>query len=486
MVCQATPAGSACGCPGCAFPRCVGALNAMMGQEPTVSVIIPCHDHARYLACRLNTIRAQTMASFEALFIDDGSTDHSYETALELAGADPRFTFLRADPPAGSPFPLWRMGLARSRAPFVWIAESDDASDPVFLEELLMALRAGPDIGLAYCQSFEIDADDRPLGSLVSHTDAIDPLRWRGDYIAAGARECREALLFRNTIPNVSACVFRVPALRAALPATEGFSLCGDWACHAALALAGWRIAFRSRALNHYRRHAGSMRETLARQGTEIAEATEVRRRIKAALPLSAGEIAQASVFALERLTDLAKNCDAAVASRWFAEGPLLAALTDFDPHFLAGLAGMAPNRRLWLDLFAASDGAFHEGCKCALPYAPNRPCTLAFLVPAGPLRIDPSRSPGLYRITDLRLSPEQGGDVLATEDGCRPLDALVPAGTCFTLSRDAAGILLYAYGDDPILLLPSLGNPGERLRVEIDIVGYSLVPGDMPLPAVF
>ena len=80
-----------------------------MIASPIVTAIIPCRNHARYVPQRLASVLGQTMPRLEVLFLDDDSTDGSYEAAAAFA-ADPRLTLRRQEPPAGNPFAAWRAG----------------------------------------------------------------------------------------------------------------------------------------------------------------------------------------------------------------------------------------------------------------------------------------------------------------------------------------------------------------------------------------
>jgi hypothetical protein len=343
----------------------------------------------------------------------------------------------------------------------------------MFLENLLSLLRRDPGMGMAYCRSLEIDDEGRVVGDLLAHTDVLDTQRWRRDYVAQGLEECRRALLYCNSIPNASACLFRRDALAPALDAATGFHLCGDWAVYVKLLSCGWRIGYSVAPYNHYRCHAVSQRDLLSGCGIEIFEMLRIKLWLKDLLAPSPEEIAMSSTVTLRRLTDLAARLSAGEASHWFDGGNLWSALTDFDPGFATMLAGMAPNRWLRLEVFPETDSRFHENNKRSLHYGPNVVTNLSLEVPAGRLRIDPSCSPGLLRIFSVAILDAETRVALVVYNGlgCRDIEL---AGTCFAVDCDDRGLLLYAYDNDPILLLPYLGSSGGQLRLEVTLVGYS------------
>lgn len=101
---------------------------------PLVSVIVPVHDVAPYVAEAIASLRAQTLADFEALIIDDGSTDGSGAVAAQAIGGDPRFVLIRQDNAGLSG--ARNAGLERARGGWLAFLDGDDAYEPGFLAEL--------------------------------------------------------------------------------------------------------------------------------------------------------------------------------------------------------------------------------------------------------------------------------------------------------------------------------------------------------------
>ena len=119
----------------------------------TVSIIVPNYNHSRFLEERLESIFSQTFQDFEVILLDDSSTDNSVEVLKRYATHPKVRELLVNDHNSGSPFKQWQQGFALSLGEYIWIAESDDYADKDFLATLVPALKANPQLGLAYCQS---------------------------------------------------------------------------------------------------------------------------------------------------------------------------------------------------------------------------------------------------------------------------------------------------------------------------------------------
>ena len=233
-----------------------------MKENPAVSVIIPNYNHAPYLPQRIDSVLAQTYQDFELIILDDCSTDNSRSIITQYAAQDERIQTLFNPTNSGSPFAQWNQGVSVARGKYIWIAESDDYSDPHFLETLVEKLEQSPAVAVAYCQSWVVDAQSEIIGSMQPWTDALDTQRWTADYQNSGSDENRKYLFHRPTIPNTSAVVFRKQRYQAVGGANESFVMCGDW-LHWIKMLEDAEVYFTAEPLNYFRRHEVTTRHIL-------------------------------------------------------------------------------------------------------------------------------------------------------------------------------------------------------------------------------
>ncbi|MBN8645744.1 MAG: glycosyltransferase family 2 protein [Planctomycetes bacterium] len=110
-------------------------------MTPRVSVIVPMFNAAWCVAEAIDSLRAQTLADFEAIVVDDGSADDSDRAAMEAWGDDPRFRLIRQ---ANAGLAGARnTGLDAARGQFVAFLDADDRLMPDALERLIFAAGAG-------------------------------------------------------------------------------------------------------------------------------------------------------------------------------------------------------------------------------------------------------------------------------------------------------------------------------------------------------
>lgn len=226
---------------------------------PTVSVIVPNYNHARFLRQRIDTILTQTYQDFELILLDDCSTDDSRSVLCEYA-SDPRVRVEFNDVNSGTPFKQWNKGVRLARGKYVWIAESDDYADPRLLQRLIALIESDAKTVIAYCRSWWASEDGSTNGFADGYVPFWDPRGWGSDWRMSGPEACRKYFCGTNRIPNASGALFRRDVYERVGGADETMRLCGDWKLWAAMILEG-DIAYTADALNYFRYHKRSQRE---------------------------------------------------------------------------------------------------------------------------------------------------------------------------------------------------------------------------------
>jgi glycosyltransferase involved in cell wall biosynthesis len=202
-----------------------------MFRTPLVSVIVPAHNAAPFIARTIASLRAQTFTDFEAIVVDDGSTDDTANVARAAMAGDPRLRLVRQ---ANARVAAARnRGLAQARGRYVANLDADDIWRPQFLERTVEALEAaGEGATLAFARSLWIDAD----GAVLAGEAAGPP----------GPVDYR-AILLRNPIGNGSAALMRHAAVSEAGGYDEGlvreFGQAEDWQLFLQVAARGRVIA---------------------------------------------------------------------------------------------------------------------------------------------------------------------------------------------------------------------------------------------------
>lgn len=120
-----------------------------MNPSPQVSVVIPLFNRAELIRETLDSLRVQTLTRWEAIVVDDGSTDAGPEVVQEMGGEDPRIRFLRRSAQQKGASVCRNEGLNAARADFVVFLDSDDCLAPHCLARRAAKLNAHPELAFA-------------------------------------------------------------------------------------------------------------------------------------------------------------------------------------------------------------------------------------------------------------------------------------------------------------------------------------------------
>lgn len=109
-----------------------------------ISVIVPIYNTGKYLDKCLESIKNQIFTDFEAIMIDDGSTDDSAKICKEFEKNDARFKYYYKT--NGGSSSARNLGLKKASGEYIAFIDSDDSIDNDYLETLACCCKDGYDI----------------------------------------------------------------------------------------------------------------------------------------------------------------------------------------------------------------------------------------------------------------------------------------------------------------------------------------------------
>jgi len=272
---------------------------------PRISVVVPNYNYARYITARLDSIYNQTLPPYEVIILDDASTDNSVATIeryLDENAVDAQLIINAEN--SGSVFRQWKKGLEACKGDLIWIAEADDLAEPGFLQELASAFDDG-ELVLGYCQSKQIDSAGQILAdNYLAYTAGASDCCLT-DYHRDGREEISKLLCIKNTIPNVSAVLFRRESLQDVLTVIEkdlfNMRVAGDWLVYLHLLMQG-KVSHSKKSLNRHRRHDNSVTTSLHNQ-IHLQEVIEMQ-KLAIALVSPPDEVKELAVEYIDQLCD--------------------------------------------------------------------------------------------------------------------------------------------------------------------------------------
>lgn len=209
-------------------------------KTPKVSVIIPVHNVAKYLARCIDSVCAQTFSDLEIILVENASTDASPELCDEYAEKDKRIRVLHLENADVSV--ARNKGVEISTAPYITFADSDDYVEPDMVRQLLEALEAN-NADLAYCNN-DIEFDDGVQPS-------FDPYPNSGKTMLRSPREVVFDILYDEKVSNgVHTKLYRRSIVEA-LPLPENMFL-EDYATVYKWAASCERIVWVDKCFYHY------------------------------------------------------------------------------------------------------------------------------------------------------------------------------------------------------------------------------------------
>ncbi|HAU32589.1 MAG: Glycosyl transferase, family 2 [Desulfotomaculum sp. 46_296] len=115
-----------------------------MDQGILVSVVIPCYNQGKYLYEAVESVRRSTLANYEIIIVDDGSTDEDTRLASEWAVRQ-GIKVIRQE---NQGLPNARnAGISIARGQYILALDADDLIGPTYLEKAAWVLNNSPRVG---------------------------------------------------------------------------------------------------------------------------------------------------------------------------------------------------------------------------------------------------------------------------------------------------------------------------------------------------
>jgi hypothetical protein len=197
-----------------------------------VTAVVPNYRYEKYLLRRLRTIIDQQYPIYEIIFLDDASNDGSVTLAEALlAGHYGLNRVIINKQNSGSAFKQWKKGIEATKGDYIWIAEADDYASPVMLANLMSSFALDEAVVMSFCDSLLVGATGEWEGFAADLRFACEQ---QGAVMRGGIYDGRifakEYLASNNSIPNVSAAVFKKSAVKPTyLEKITTFKQFGDW-----------------------------------------------------------------------------------------------------------------------------------------------------------------------------------------------------------------------------------------------------------------
>ncbi len=133
----------------------------MAAPRPKISVLLPSLNARKFLEPRVDSLRDQTFADWEAIILDSHSTDGSWEFFESVVESDSRFQLHQV--PREGLYAALNRGLELVAGEFLYIAPCDDTMAPEFFAEMVELLERSPEAGVAACDCLLINQEGHEL-----------------------------------------------------------------------------------------------------------------------------------------------------------------------------------------------------------------------------------------------------------------------------------------------------------------------------------
>jgi glycosyltransferase involved in cell wall biosynthesis len=123
----------------------------MAKHQELISIVVPCYNHAQFLAEAVKSVIDQSHENWECIIVDDGSTDNTGEVSRRLVETDPRVRYYKKN--NGGLSSARNYGVHQSTGTFILPLDADDIIHKDYIVRALQAFSDNPGAKIVYCEA---------------------------------------------------------------------------------------------------------------------------------------------------------------------------------------------------------------------------------------------------------------------------------------------------------------------------------------------
>ncbi len=158
-----------------------------------VSVIIPTYNHAQYLLEAVTSVQSQSYSNWEAIIVDDGSTDETAVLVAELTDSRIQTVYQKNQGLSSAR----NTGIRYASGELIALLDADDRWQPAFLERMVQVFEEDTTADAAYCGFHYMDVQGTLLPTAVSKV--VPPEQFRAELLR-GNWLCPSAVVVRASV----------------------------------------------------------------------------------------------------------------------------------------------------------------------------------------------------------------------------------------------------------------------------------------------
>ncbi|HVY36214.1 MAG TPA: glycosyltransferase [Candidatus Paceibacterota bacterium] len=174
-----------------------------MDTPPLVSIIVTARNVEKYVSDLYKGLRSQTEQRWEAIVVDDGSTDGTADRFEALQREDPRIHLYRENHIGR--IPALHRALDNATGAYIAIHDADDISCAQRIEKQVHFLEHHPKVGMVGSFASVIDASGTPTGNVITapttHRDIRRVIIRYNPFVHSSVMFRKEALFTNGVSP---------------------------------------------------------------------------------------------------------------------------------------------------------------------------------------------------------------------------------------------------------------------------------------------